>query len=311
MENQPKDISSQAKLSAIVGMMFFAPLVKNNIQNDSSLLPEEKEFVSWYIQVGYANLTLLIITLLAALINAFQSHIILDWIIMFGSFSIFVITVLSLFACSNNINMRKSDEKIVTDIQHKWQLLQAYIPGLNFILWYRQEKYDMPYWRLKESILLWTVFIFGTLLLKTYFGIWILIVIVIRIGLLMINIDIIPLSIKKAINSIFSCNPWEIFAYIFAPIVSKIRKADYLAVLQARKQWYAQWQSFGIWILLQYIIFIAILYFMYHDIVLSWIQIVLLFAVILWIFRMVIFYKYKKNLLKIPILSEITSLVFH
>ena len=310
MENQQKDISSQAMLSAIVGMMFFAPLVNNNMKNDATLSSEEKEFIIWYIQVGYVNLILLIITLATALINIFWSSMILYWIITFWSFCIFAITVFSLFACTNNINMRKSDEKIVTDIQHKWQLLRAYIPGMNFILWYRQEKYDMPYWRLKESILLWTVFIFWTLLLNSYFGIWILVAIVVRIVLLMINVDIIPLSIKKVINSAFSCNPWEMFAYIFAPIVSKIRKADYITVLQSRKQLYAQWQTFGIWILLQYIIFIGILYLIYRNINVSWIQIILWIAAILWIVRMIIFYKYKKSFLRIPIISEFISLVF-
>jgi hypothetical protein len=65
-------------------------------------------------------------------------------------------------------------------------------------------------------------------------------VIVVRVGLLMMNVDIIPLSMKKAINSLFLCNPGEISAYIFAPIVSKLKNADYATVLQAKKQSYAQ-----------------------------------------------------------------------
>jgi hypothetical protein len=54
--------------------------------------------------------------------------------------------------------------------------------------------------------------------------------------LLLLNIDIVPLSMKKTINSLFSCNPGEIFAYFFAPIVSKFKKTDYKTVLQAQKQ---------------------------------------------------------------------------
>lgn len=311
METQQNDISSQAMLSAIVGMMFFAPLVENNVKNDANFSSQEKEFILWYVQVGYANLVLLIVTLIAALINIFWSHTILYWIVTFWSFGIFAITIISLFACTNNINMRKSDETIVTDIQHKWQILKAYTPVLNFVLWYRQEKYNIPYWWLKESILLRTIFIFWTLLLKAYFGIGILFVIIIRIGLLMMNIDIIPLSIKKFINSIFSCNPWEIFAYLFAPMVSKLKKADYLTVLQARKQWYLQWQKFGIWILLQYASFIAIVYLIYRNIAITWIQLVPSVAAILWLIRIILFYQNKKMFLKIPIISEIISLVFY
>lgn len=310
MENKQNDIWSQAKLSAIVGMMFFAPLVENNVKNDISFSQEEKEFILWYTQVGYVNLILLIVTLIAAIINAFWNLTILYGITTFWSFCIFAITILSLFSCNNNINMRKPDEKIATDIQHKWQLLKSYIPGFNFILWYRQENYNTPYRWLKESILLWTIFIFWTLLLKSYFGIGMLIAIIIRISLLMINIDIIPLSVKKAINSSFSCNPWEVFAYLFATIVSKMRKVDYLTVLQARKQWYSQWQSFWIWIILQYALFIAIIYFIYRHVNLSRINIIWLCGMLLRLIRIVIFYKYKKNFLKIPILSEILS-IFH
>ena len=128
----------------------------------------------------------------------------------------------------------------------------------------------------------------------------------------MMNVDIIPLSIKKSINSMFYCNPWEIFAYLFAPIVSKLRNSDYNTVLQARKQWYAQWQTFWIGIIIQYLAFLAIIYLIYrNNLYISRNQIVLLFATILWIVRVISFYRYKKTFLKIPILSEIISLVFH
>jgi hypothetical protein len=46
MESQQNNISSQTMLSAIVGMMFFAPLINNNIKNNSDFSQEEKEFIS-------------------------------------------------------------------------------------------------------------------------------------------------------------------------------------------------------------------------------------------------------------------------
>lgn len=311
MENQQNNISSQAMLSAVVGMMFFAPLLKNSV-NNSDFSEEEKDFIEWYLQVWFVNLTFLIIALAATLMNMFRVHPILPRIITIASFTVYIITIFSLFACANWLTMRKSDEKLVVNIQHKWQLLKSYIPVLNFVLWFRQENYNMPYRWLKESILLRTIFIFWTLLLGNLFWIWVLAVIIVRIALLMINVDIIPLSIKRAINSTFSCNPWEITAYIFSPIVSMIKKTDYETILQARKLAYAQWQWFGIWIIIQYIGFVAILYFMYrYSVDIFWIQIVLLSAMIMWLTRIVIFYVYKKTFLRIPILSEITSLVFH
>jgi len=312
METQQNNISPQAMLSAIVGMMFFAPFIKNNVDNDVDFTQEEKDFIISYVNVWYANLVLLIIVLLTTLMNMVWIHPILSRVITIGSLAIYIITIFSLFACVNNLTMRKSDETLKTNIQHKWQLLKVYTPIINFILWFRQENYNMPYRWLKESILLWSIFIFGTLLLWNYFWIWVVSVIVVRVGLLMMNIDIIPLSMKKAINSLFSCNPWEISAYIFAPIVSKIKHVEYETVLEARKQSYAQWQSFWIGILLQYAAFIAILYFIYRNTIdISRIQIVLGVAAVLWLVRVIIFFRYKKTFLRIPILSEIISLVFH
>jgi hypothetical protein len=42
VETQKNNISSQTKLSALAGMMFFAPLVKNSIKSDSKYSEEEK-----------------------------------------------------------------------------------------------------------------------------------------------------------------------------------------------------------------------------------------------------------------------------
>lgn len=312
METQQNNISPHAILSAIVGMMFLAPLIKRNIKFDTDFSEEEKDFIMWYVQVWFVNLVFLIIVLVACLMNLYWVYPILPRIVTIGSFIIYIITVFSLFACVNGLPMRRPWEKIIVNVQNKWQLLKAYIPVMNFIYWFRQESYNMPYRWLKESILLRTIFIFWTLLLWNFFWIWVIWVIIVRVLLLMINVDIVSLSMKKAINLTFLCNPWEIAAYLFAPIVSKFKHADYDMVLQARKQSYAQWQNFWIGIIIQYLWFIAILYFIHrNNIDIAWIQIVLLVAMILWITKVIIFYKYKKAFLKIPILSEIVSLVFH
>jgi hypothetical protein len=46
MESQINNISTQAKLSAIAGIMFFAPLINNSIKSKNLLSDTEKEFVS-------------------------------------------------------------------------------------------------------------------------------------------------------------------------------------------------------------------------------------------------------------------------
>lgn len=310
METERDIISSDAKLSAIAGLMFFAPAVKSRLKSDY-YSEDEKKFIYGYVQVWYLNLVFLIITLISALVNFFRVNWILYRITTIWAYAIYIISVFSIFACANDLSMRSNNESIVQKIPHKWLVLKAYMPIINFILRFRQESYNMPYWRLKESVLLRTFFIFWTLLLWNSFGMWILIIIAVRIILLMLNIDIVPLSMKKAINSKFSCNPWEIFAYFFAPIVSKIKKTDYETVLQARKQSYQQWQNFWIWTIIQYILFIGILFLLYRWIDISFDNTILFIAMVLWIIRVIMFCVYKKALLRIPILSEIISLIFH
>ena len=310
MESEKSIISSEAKLSAIASVMFFSPFVKNSIKSED-FSEDEKIFINGYIKIWFLNLILLVIILLVALANLFEVNQILTRIINIWSLSIFIISVFSIFACANELGMWWPNESINQEIHQKWQILKAYTPIINFILRFRQENYNMPYRWLKESILLRTCFIFGTLLFWSTFWIGVFAVIAIRLILLMLNMDIIPLSIKKSINSLFSCNPWEICAYIFAPIISAVKKADYNTILHARKQWYAQWQNFWIWVVLQYVLFIWILWVLYRWIAISLYNIVLLIAMVLWIIRIFIFYKDKKNFLRIPILSEITSLAFN
>jgi hypothetical protein len=136
--------------------------------------------------------------------------------------------------------MWSENESMMKSIPQKGQLLKSFIPIVNFSTRFRKDDYNMPYWRLKESIFLRTFFVFGTLILGQSFGMGVLIIIAVRVILLLLNIDIVPLSMKKALNSYFSCNPGEITSYLFAPIISKITKIDYETVFQREKTKYIQ-----------------------------------------------------------------------
>lgn len=311
METEKNIISSEAKLSAIAAVMFFAPFVKSRVKSNPEYTETDRNFIAWYLQIWYVNMVFLIIVLISSWLNLFLINWILSRITTIGSIAVFIISVFSIFSCANDLPMRSENESIMQKIPHKWQLLKAYTPIINFIHRFRQENYNMPYRRLKESILLRTSFIFWTLLLWNSFGLGILIIIMVRIILLLLNIDIVPISMKKAINSTFLCNPWEMVAYVSAPIISKIKKSDYETTLQTIKSWYAQWQSLWIWIILQYVLFIGVLFLLYRWINISLDNTILFIAMFLWIVRIITFYTYKKRFQKIPILSEIVSLVFH
>lgn len=313
MESQKSIISPHAMVSAIAGMMFFAPFVKKNLDSDLILTDEDKKFVMWYVQIWYANIIFLLIVVVAAILNLFWGNPVLSWVITIGSIAVYIITIFSIFACANGLSMRSENESIVQNIPQKGQLLKSFIPIINFSSRFRKEDYNMPYWRLKESVLLRTFFIFGTLLLGQSFGIWVLIIIAVRVIMLLLNIDIIPLSMKKALNSCFLCNPGEMMSYLSAPIVSKIKKIDYESVLQMGKDKYIHWQTFWIWIILQYILFLGILYLLHDGILHATLleKIILLVAISFRLIRVIMFYLHKKSLLRIPILSECTSLIFN
>ena len=91
METERDIISSEAKLSAIAGLLFFAPFVKNRI-NFEDFSDTEKNFVYWYVQVWYLNMIFFIITLIAAIVNFVEYHRILSWIVNIWSFAIYIIS---------------------------------------------------------------------------------------------------------------------------------------------------------------------------------------------------------------------------
>ncbi len=311
MENQENIVSSQAKLSAIAEIMFFSPFVKNNVRVNPKFSPEEKSFINWYYKVWIFNIIILLIVIAVSIINSLYNHFIFSWISRIWSIILYITISIPILICINNVGMRKEDEKIKQDIQNKKQLLKSYIPILNFKYWFHQEDYNMPYRRLKESIFLRTIFIFWTLLFWN--GIWLIVFafIAVRIVLLLTNMDIIPLNVKKAINQSFFCNPWEMVSYFSAHVISKFKKIDYTTALETEKQKYQHWQKFWIWIIVQYLLFIAIICFIHRWIIISIEYIVLVIATILRILRIILFYKNKKTFLKIPIISELVSLIFH
>lgn len=310
MQSQENIISSHTKLSAIAGIMFFAPFIKNSIKSDPNFSEYEKKFIEWYIQVWFINIVFLLIVATAAIINAFWFNPILSFVSNVWSFVVYVIIFFSLLACANELPMWGSDEKLVQNIQNKDQILKSFSPFVNFVLWYRHEQYNMPYRWLKESIFLRTIFIFGTIIFGSYLWFIIFVVIIVRVLFLFMNVDIIPFSIKKTINKLFLCNPWEIVVYFSTPLISKIKKIDYEAILENEKNKYIQWQKFGLWLVIQYVLFVAIIFFLYHSMNVWLQQIVLVIAFIMRIFRLFIFYRYKWTFLRLPILSEIVSVFF-
>lgn len=62
--------------------------------------------------------------------------------------------------------------------------------------------------------------------------------ILIRFILVLLNVDIIPMNVKKALNSAFICNPEEMIVYIFMPLTAKFKRLDYDTALVKEKEKY-------------------------------------------------------------------------
>ena len=311
MDTSNNNISWEAKISAIAGLMFFAPLIKRDIKFNQFFSLEEKDFIMSYVQVWFVNLILLLIVLFITFVNIFLIQPYLSRAMIIWSIAIYIITIVSILTCANSSIMREQNERIVQKIQNKWQILKSYIPIINFHLRFKQENYETPYRWLKESILLRTIFIFWTILFWNSFWLWVLIIIAIRVILLMLNVDIIPLSIKKILNESFLCNPEETIAYISASIKSKIKRIDYENILNKDKLLYQQWITFWIWTIIQYALFVGLIFLLYNPINIDIQQVVIYISIALRIIRIITFYINKKTFLKIPILSEIVSIIFH
>jgi hypothetical protein len=93
-------------------------------------------------------------------------------------------------------------------------ILKSFLPFYNLKLRYQTANFQTPYWWLKESVLWRTVFSFLTLLLGIQIGTTFLALIVIRVLLLLINIDMLPNNLKRFLNHGFLMHPEEIIGKI-------------------------------------------------------------------------------------------------
>lgn len=310
MEEKRNIISSQARLSALAGMMFFGPFMKNSIKVDWELSAEEKDFILWYAKLWSINIVFLVIAIIAAILDFIFKNWILTQITTISSYILFWLICLSSFLCALWLWLWWENESIIQNIQNKWLLLKSFLPIINFYMWFKQDNYTKTYRWLKESIFLWSLFIFCTLLFWN--SIWMIILIFIgaRLFLLLFNVDIVPLSIKRAINSLFSCNLSEVSAYRYSYVFSKINNRDYATTLQSEKEKHTQWQKFWLWMIVQYVLFFGLMFLLYRWIDISINQITLWVAIALWFVRDLIFYSRKWTFLRIPVISEIVSFVF-
>ena len=312
---ESRNNNAKLTITAIAGILFFSHFIKRSPHYLNETI-ENKVFLDHYLKIGEINLIFLIVDLFFLGMNFFVENIILEYGINLLSITILL---LSFFAVLFAIGWYQIDfsqnEKLIPS-----QILKFFIPFYNVKLWIWETNYEKPSRRLKESILRWTISSFLWIFFwKTLWCIF-LTIFWIRLFLLCLKIDIIPLQLKRDINKIFLKFPHEISAYLFYRIAILKTNHTETEILQQKKLLYQSpipceyatiKEKITLWIL--GIIPIGIFIITHISFKISWIAIfeIIMFLFFYLVFFSTFYYQYlnKKMFLRIPFLYEL--LPFH
>ena len=223
METNIKNSINKKNEFAFCAIMFFAPLIKNNIKTNESLSKEDKAFINWFIKLGYINILLLIISLIFRILEIKTSNVVLQkiniWFLILLAISLCIWTILA--ALNKNINWNKNEE---TNNTNNLDVLLFFIPIYNIYIRYEHHQFEWDNSLIKSSILLWTFFTLSAIFIpNTYINIWILCLILFKIIYTIYGINFWKKR-NEHINNAFQKNPEEIRWYVTWTIKSLFNK---------------------------------------------------------------------------------------
>lgn len=311
------DTNNKIELS-LSAIMFFSPLIKNLLKNNKNITDQEKTFIKWFIKLGYFNILLLLINIWLQISFYLTNQNIFDT----ASFVFMIVLICSLvigsiYAISgnwipllkdssnhNNSNNNTLDNKLIN--------LLNYIPFYNIYLRYKNHNFNAPDLILKESILRWSLFsmIFIVFQRQTINRTFVSILWV-RIIALMNDIDFSK-NTKEKLNQLFNKNPEELRWYILW-IVSHIFTKSKISLkenINIKKIEYSLlFKLDNKQILLEYIILLGLSSFgIYKWYVLD--NSVLIIAILFIAVRYIIMIIKRNHLPHLPVVKEITNILF-
>lgn len=223
METKKTNSINKKNEFAFCAIMFFAPLIKNNIKSNESLTNEDKMFINWFIKLWYFNIFLLILSIVFWVLQIKTSSIIIQriniWFLILLTLSLCVWTVL---AALNKSIIKDKENQITNEIN--LNILLYFIPVYNIYIRYENHQFEWENSLIKSSILLWTIFTLSAVFIPNiYINIFILCLILFKI---IYTINWINLGTKrnKYINNSFQKNPEEIRGYLTGTIISIFNK---------------------------------------------------------------------------------------
>ena len=198
---------------AFCAIMFFAPLIKNNLKTNESLSNEDKSFINWFIKLWYLNILLLIISIVFWILQFRTNNIIIQrismWFLILLATSLCIWTL--LVALNKNINPNQSEE---INNENNLDKLLYFIPLYNIYIWYDHHQFQWDNSLIKSSILLRTLFTMSSIFISNiYVNISILVLILFKITYTISGLNFWNKR-NEHINNTFQKNPEEIRWYL-------------------------------------------------------------------------------------------------
>ncbi|MFA6256082.1 MAG: hypothetical protein WC606_02760 [Candidatus Absconditabacterales bacterium] len=216
-EFKTADTNTKTQLS-LAAALFFSPLVQNMLNNNTrDITDKERDFIHGYIKFGYITLLFGGIVIAAGVANYLFALNILSIVYTVSIFILIFLLIISVVSILSDIRLlrgKDSATEIYTIEGSKKDIILKYLPMYNIYLWYKSHSFDKPNWRIKESLLLWIVFLIASMTGNIMITTIVLILIVIRIAALMSDIDVLNTQTKQRLNKLFFKNPEEIRGYI-------------------------------------------------------------------------------------------------
>ena len=225
-ELKPVDTNTKTQLS-LAAALFFSPLVQNMLKNNTrDITDKERDFIRGYIKFGYISLLFGIITIVSWVMNYLFALNMLNVIYTVSIFILIFLLVISVVSILSDISLLKwGDHNLETYTVdgNKKDIILTYLPLYNIYLWYKTHSFEKPNWRIKESLLLRTVFLFVSMLWNILISSVVLILIILRIAALMSDIDFLNISTKQRLNTLFAKNPEELRWYITWCVIYSVK----------------------------------------------------------------------------------------
>lgn len=139
-------------------------------------------------------------------------------------------------------------------------------------------------------------------------GIVLLVIILVRLLLLILNIDIISNSAKSKINQLFVKYPSELFAYPSGWLKAKRKKADIREMIDEKKLFYRTSDDNKMKVILQHSILLILLAILVYLRGFSEDNIVFWIALGLGILTLIIEYLEEKELFQLPLIGDLLSI---